>query len=73
MKKPNNSILTQFRTGHGGFKAIPCEVVVGIRPGVYPSFSSAAKANRVNRKTLFDIAHGKFKREGIEVKLLDGY
>ncbi len=69
--KFNNSHLTRFSTGNRASKSIPCEIIKGPKPGIYISFNEAAKANRINRKTLFDIAHGKFKREGIEVRIID--
>ncbi len=71
MEKFNNSINTRFTVGNRPNKSIACEVLKGPKPGVYASIGMAAKANRMSRSTLYDIAHGKFKREGIEVVIMD--
>ena len=65
MKQTENQRINHFTIGNKPLKSIPCQILKGLKPGIYKSFGEAAKANRINRKTLFDIAKGKFKREGI--------
>lgn len=71
MRQTENQIINRFKGGVSYHKSTPCEIIRGIKPGIYPSISSAAKANRLSRSTLYDIAHGKFRRDGIEVRLLE--
>jgi hypothetical protein len=71
MKHSINQKFNYFTAGNRLAKSIPCEIIKGLKPGIYTSFNMAAKANRIDRKTLFDIAKGKFKRDGIEVSPLD--
>ena len=71
MKQSENSINCHFRIGNVCAKAIPCEVFKGLKPGIYPSFNAAAKANRTYASYLKAIADGKFKSKVFEVIIIE--
>ena len=68
MQQTEKQLMNHFTSDNKASKAIPCQIIQGPKPGIYRSFNAAAKANRINTSTLRDIAKGKFKRKGIEVK-----
>lgn len=71
MKQTEEQKINHYKQGNRPEKSKACEILKGLKPGIYSSFRQAGIYNKTYGQYLKAICDGKFSSKMFEVRLIE--